>query len=245
MASTPLLVAEGIQLRYRNGALGVVDVSLQVEAGQVVAILGPNGAGKTSTVRAMSGFLPTEGARITKGRVVIDGHDLTQSAPHRYASHGIAFIPERQKIFPNMSVLENMRALGSLPRGHERSVLEREIFDLFPELATRRRDYAGRLSGGQRQMLALARGFMLRPKVLIVDEMSLGLHYSLQPRLFEAVKGLVRTGASVILVDESVGLNLDIADYCYLIGAGCVRAQGSPAAIRKGDAIANVYLDAI
>jgi branched-chain amino acid transport system ATP-binding protein len=244
MTNTPILAAEGLQLRYGNGALGVINVSVRVEVAQLVAILGPNGAGKTSTVRAMSGFLPTENAKVTRGSVYVDGHNVTNSLPHRYAKFGVSFIPERRKIFPNLTVQQNMRALGISLNRDERASAEKKVLDLFPELAPRLKDYAGQLSGGQRQMLALARGFLTRPKVIIVDEMSLGLHHSVQPRLFAAVKAIVESGTSVVLVDESVGLNLEIADYCYLITGGRIRAQGTPEQVSAGTIISDAYVDA-
>ncbi len=241
--SAPLLEVSEIMLSYGKGAVGVSDVSLSVDEGQVVALIGPNGAGKTSTVRAISGFLPIEGAKVSRGRVRFDGHDVTNGLPHTLARRGIAFVPERMKIFPNLSVRENLLSVGHLPGRAERTARERRVADLFPELAERGRELAGRLSGGQRQMLALGRAIMSNPRLLIVDEMSLGLHHSLQPRLFRAVRDLARTGAAVILVDESTGLNLDVADYCYVLGNGMVRAAGEPDQLRKGDLISDVYLE--
>ncbi|ODU04527.1 MAG: hypothetical protein ABS81_09660 [Pseudonocardia sp. SCN 72-86] len=238
-----LLEVSEIQLRYGNGAVGVSDVSLTVDAGQVVALIGPNGAGKTSTVRSISGFLPIEGAKVARGRVTLDGEDVTNSSPHQLSRHGIAFVPERQKIFPNLTIRDNLLAVGHAPGRAERAAREKHVFELFPELADRVREQAGRLSGGQRQMLALARAVMSSPRLLIVDEMTLGLHHSLQPRLFRAVRQMAQSGTAVILVDESTGLNLDVADYCYLIGGGVVRAEGPPQLLRDGDVIANVYVE--
>src|SRR5579859_4971638 len=165
-----LLEVDCLRVRYRNGAIGISDVSLRVEAGQVVAVFGPNGAGKTSTVRGISGFLRTEGARIVHGTVTFDGVDVTNGEPHRQAKRGVAFVPERDKVFPTLTVAENLAALGVAPAPARQQQLMREVFDLFPMLADRRKELAGRLSGGQRQMLALARAILSDPRLLIVDE---------------------------------------------------------------------------
>src|SRR5579871_3051969 len=206
--STPILTAENLRVRYRNGALGITDVSFEVAAGQVAGIFGANGAGKTTSMRAVSGFLRTEGARVISGRVTLGGEDVTNQEPHRQAARGVAFVPERNKVFPNLTVAENLSAVAGLPRGARRNELYDMIYSLFPVIAERRREYAGRLSGGQRQMLALARGVVRDPKVLIVDEMTLGLHHSVQPPLFDAVRRVAESGAAVILVDESTGFAL-------------------------------------
>ncbi len=241
--AAPLIRVEEIELTYGRGARGCVNVSLRVDAGQVVALVGPNGAGKTSTVRSISGFMPIEGAKVTRGRVLLDGADVTNYAPHRQARDGVAFVPERNKVFANLTVMQNLLALGHLPRGTARGDRLARVFEVFPELKGRVDDPAGQLSGGQRQMLALARAMMSAPRLLIVDEMTLGLHHSLQPRLFDAVKVLAAAGIAVILVDESTGLNLEVADYCYVIGHGVVRAEGTPASVQQGNALTSVYLE--
>jgi branched-chain amino acid transport system ATP-binding protein len=222
-----LLQVDGLKLRYRSGALGVHDISFSVFPGQVVALFGPNGAGKSSVVRSVSGFLKTEGAKVTAGRVSFQGRDVTNFEPHRTCRMGISLVPERRKVFTNLTVAENLAALGSqAPRGAERLRRHEEIFDLFPILATRRRELAGRLSGGQQQMLAIGRALVSDPKLLIVDEMTLGLHHSLHAPLFSAVRRVANEGRAVLIVDESTGLALETADHCYLLGGGYVRDSG-------------------
>jgi branched-chain amino acid transport system ATP-binding protein len=238
-----LLEVDGLRVRYRNGAIGISDVSLRVDAGQVVAVFGPNGAGKTSTVRGISGFLRTEGARVVNGTVQFDGVDVTNGEPHRQAKLGVAFVPERDKVFPTLTVAENLAALGVTPPAARQQQLMREVFDLFPMLADRRKELAGRLSGGQRQMLALARAILSDPKLLIVDEMTLGLHHSMQPLLFDAVRAIVATGTSLLLVDESTGFALEVADYCYLLAGGVVVDQGPAERFRGNELLAAGYLD--
>ena len=223
---SPILTAENLRVRYRNGALGILDVSFQVAPGKIVGLFGPNGAGKTTSVRAVAGFLRTEGARIIQGRVTVGGRDVTNQEPHRQARLGVAFVPERNKVFTNLSVAENLAAMSGLPA------------------AERRRDYAGRLSGGQRQMLALARAIIRDPKLLIVDEMTLGLHHSVQPPLFEAVRRVAAGGAAVVIVDESTGFALEAADYCYILAAGRVQDEGPSEKFRGSELIAAGYVEA-
>jgi len=229
MSSASLLAVEQLRVRYRNGAIGIADVSLQVAPGQVVALFGPNGAGKTSTVRGISGFLKTEGARVTGGRVTFDGHNVTNAEPHRQAKLGIAFVPERDKVFPTLTVSENLLALGTLPRPARRKELQDFV--------------SGLLSGGQRQMLALARAIMSDPKLLIVDEMTLGLHHSLLPVLATAIEAIESTGTSILLVDESTGFALETAHYCYLLAAGEVVEEGPPEKFHGSELLAAGYVD--
>jgi branched-chain amino acid transport system ATP-binding protein len=242
--TTPILTADHLRVRYRNGALGIVDVSFEVAPGRVIGLFGPNGAGKTTSMRAVSGFLRTEGARVIAGRVTLGGEDVTNHEPHRQAARRLAFVPERNKVFPSLTVAENLAAVSGLPRGARRAELNDMIHSLFPLLAERRREYAGRLSGGQRQMLALARGIIRDPRILIVDEMTLGLHHSVQPPLFEAVRRVADAGAAVVLVDESTGFALEACDYCYVLSAGRVHEQGPADKFRGSELIAAGYVEA-
>ena len=244
MKETAILTAENLRVRYRNGALGILDVSFQVARGQLVGLFGPNGAGKTTSVRAVAGFLRTEGSRVIQGKVTFEGQDLTNREPHRQAARGLAFVPERNKIFSSLTVAENLAAVSGAPGGSRRAELNDFIRTLFPILAERRRDYAGRLSGGQRQMLALARAIIRDPKLLIVDEMTLGLHHSVQPPLFEAVRKVASQGAAVVLVDESTGFALEASDYCYILAAGRVQAEGPSSKFLGSELIAAGYVEA-
>jgi branched-chain amino acid transport system ATP-binding protein len=241
---SPILITESLRVQYRNGALGILNVSFSVAPGQIVAMFGANGAGKTTTVRAVSGFLKTEGARVIAGRVLFENRDVTNSEPHNQAKAGLAFVPERNKVFADMSVAENLAAVGRSLKGPRRAELHSLIFSLFPVLAERRTQVAGSLSGGQRQMLALARAMSVDPKVLIVDEMTLGLHHSVHPELFHAVREVAARGAAVVLVDENTGLALQAADYCYLLRAGAVHDEGPPAKFHGNELMAAGYVDA-
>ena len=236
------LTAEHLRVRYRNGALGVLDVSFSVPRNTVVALFGPNGAGKTTSVRAVSGFMKTEGNRTVAGRVTLLGTDVTNSEPHETARMGVALVPERRKVFPNMSVVENLLALGHIPRRSQRANALDQVFELFPSLTTRRKELAGRLSGGQQQMLAIGRAILGRPKLLIVDEMTLGLHHSLHAPLFEAIRAIAADGTAVLIVDESTGFALNVAGYCYLIAGGQVRDEGPPERFRGNELLAAGYV---
>jgi branched-chain amino acid transport system ATP-binding protein len=240
-----ILSAQHLRVRYRNGALGVLDVSFDVDEGQIVALFGPNGAGKTTSVRAVSGFLKTEGAKVISGRVELFGENMTNNEPHKMTRAGLAFVPERRKVFPNMSVMENLSALGKRPPRARRTEVYDRVFELFPVLRERRKQQAGRLSGGQRQMLAIARAIVSEPKLLIIDEMTLGLHHSMHAPLFEAVSQVAATGTAVVMVDESTGFALKAADHCYLINGGRIRDQGPAERFRGNELLAAGYVEAL
>jgi branched-chain amino acid transport system ATP-binding protein len=238
-----ILSAENLRVRYRNGALGILDVSFKVDEGQIVALFGPNGAGKTTSVRAVSGFLKTEGARVIGGRLELFGAKMTNKEPHEISRAGVAFVPERRKVFPNMSVMENLTALGTRPPRDRRDEVYERVFALFPVLRERRKQLAGRLSGGQRQMLAIGRALVGDPKLLIIDEMTLGLHHSMHARLFDVVAQVAATGTAILIVDESTGFALKAASYCYLLNGGQVRDEGDVEKFRGNELLAAGYVE--
>lgn len=238
------LIVKQVKVRYQNGAIGIHDISLEARPHQVVALFGPNGAGKTTSVRAISGFLKSEGARVVAGTVTFGGRNITNAEPHQACRMGISVVPERQKIFRNLTVTENLAALGNAAKGKRKDELRDEVFSLFPMLAGRHRELAGRLSGGQQQMLAIGRALLSDPKVLIIDEMTLGIHQSLHESLFDAVRRIAEAGKSVLIVDESTGAALEVADYCYLIGSGTVRAEGTPEKFRGHELVIAGYVGA-
>jgi len=227
------LELRSLRVRYPNGALGILDVSLVVEQGAIVALFGPNGAGKSTTTRAIGGFLQSEGAKIVEGDVLLGGRRITGLEPHRIAALGVAVVPERNKVFANLSVAENLAALGNRMRRSDRRVLHERVVELFPILHKRRNQAAGRLSGGERQMLAIGRALLLDPRLLVIDEMTLGLHHSLQPSLYAAVERIAQEGTSVLVVDESNAFALEIADHCYRIEDGTITAQGPASSFRS------------
>ena len=205
---------------YRSGACAVDGVDLTVHAGEVVAILGRNGAGKTSTLRGISGFLLTERARVT-GSVRFGGRDIRGMSPMATARLGLILVPEREKIFPNLSVAEHFQVIST-----QKSEVD-QAFAIFPQLERRAQSKAGLLSGGERQMLALGVAFCMHPKVLLVDEMSLGLAPAAIARLTGALKEYQkRTGVAVLLVEQNVSAAMDLADRLYILEAGHVEREG-------------------
>ncbi len=213
-------------------------VSFAVEEGQVAAIFGPNGAGKTTTLKAVSGVLRQ------RGRVTFAGKSIAGASPERVARMGIAHVPEGRGTFAELTVEDNLRIGGYRRRDGEgmRQDMER-CFEYFPQLAERRRQRAGNLSGGEQQMLAVARGLMLRPRLLMLDEPSLGL----APVLTKEVFGILGTiageeGMTVLLVEQNARLALGLADYAYVLEAGCIVLSGEAKQMKEEQAVQQTYL---
>jgi branched-chain amino acid transport system ATP-binding protein len=213
------------------------DVSFAVEEGRIETILGPNGAGKTTTLRALSGMVRR------RGRMVFDGHDLTRAAPDRVARLGIAHVPEGRGTFTEFTVEENLR-VGAYPR-RDREVgadIERWL-ERFPALAERRRQRAGSLSGGEQQMLAVARALMLRPRLILLDEPSLGLAPLVTRELFSILEGIARDeGVTLLVVEQNANLVLRFADHAHVLEAGRVVLSDTAAEIGADDGIRRSYL---
>jgi branched-chain amino acid transport system ATP-binding protein len=218
-----LITASNIAVRYPNGALGIEDVSLNIEAGQIVALIGVNGAGKTTTCRALSGFLKTEGTKVVRGKIVFDGTNVTGWEPHRLVRAGIAAVPERNKIFRNLTVREHFTSAGMHRGRREREEALEFGLQLFPMIRDRFKQPAGTLSGGQQQMVAIMRALVSRPRLLIVDEMTLGLHPSMQQPLFDALTVIAQQGTGCLVIDESMAHTVATAQYCYLLDGGRIR----------------------
>ena len=238
---TPLLALENVEVVYHRVATAIQSVSLQVPERGLVALLGTNGAGKTTTLRAISGFLGADDAAIVAGRVVFLGETLNGRRPHEVARRGVVLVPERDKVFETLTVQENLRALvpGS---GREGVDLER-VLHYFPVLADRRRQVAGYLSGGERQMLSLAAALLCRPRVLLVDELSFGL----APLIVENLMTLVRRlrdelGIAVLLVEQNAGAALDIADHGYVMEHGRIVYDGPRERLLAHEDVREFYL---
>jgi branched-chain amino acid transport system ATP-binding protein len=222
-----------ISAGYDGGRI-LHQVSLKVEAGTVVALLGANGAGKTTTLRVASGLL-----RPTSGRITYDGRDLTGARVMAFARSGICHVPEGRAIFPRLTVAENLMVFG---RGVPRSAwLDRSI-EMFPRLGDLRHRVAGTLSGGEQQMVALSRAYIMQTKVALLDEVSMGLAPIIVQEIFNAIPRLLERGMSLLIVEQYVAKALDIADYVYLLGKGRVVFEGSPAMLRSGGDMAARYL---
>jgi branched-chain amino acid transport system ATP-binding protein len=236
-----MLSGVDLAVQYPNGAIGIDGVTVEVVPGKISALFGPNGAGKTTTIRALTGFLRTERTRVIRGQVSVSGRPLTNAEPSDFSRAGIALVPERRKVFADMTVGENLRALR-LPSGHARQPAYEKVIGLFPRLASKLSVMAGSLSGGEQQMVAIGRALMRSPDYLLVDEMTLGLHVSLMEPLFGAMRQIAQEGSGILLVDESIALTLEVCDYCYLIRGGVLVDQGPPDKYRGNELLAAGYV---
>jgi branched-chain amino acid transport system ATP-binding protein len=212
-------------------------VSLQVGAGEIVAVLGSNGAGKTTLNMAISGLVKPRG-----GRVVFEGRDITARAPAEIMGAGLIQVPEGRKIFPSLSVRENLE-LGSYRRAKPNRArnLER-VFDTFPRLRERTGQAAGTLSGGEQQMLAIGRGLMAEPRLLILDEPSLGLSPLLVEEMFALIRKLHAEGLAIMLVEQNVAQSLEIAERAYVLENGSFVLSGPAAQVREDPELKRAYL---
>ena len=218
--SEPMLAVEDLDVSY-GASQALFGVSLEVEAGSLVAVLGANGAGKSTLARTVSGLVPSIG-----GSVRFDGIDITKRAAYKLSAEGLTHIPEGRGIFPGLSVLENLRmAVGQLTRGERSAAIDRAI-ELFPVLGERRRQGAGTLSGGEQQMLALARALAVTPKLIIADEMSLGLAPMVAEEVFRGLDEARKSGITVVLIEQFVHRALALADSCVILTRGRVGWSG-------------------
>lgn len=234
----PILQVRGLETGY--GEVQVLwGISLTVEAGSIVVLLGPNGAGKTTTLRAISGLLPA-----WKGQIVFEGRNITCWPPHARVEAGISHVPEGRGIFPDMTVEENLRVAAYPKRARRRLEDRLEIvYTMFPVLRARRKQLAGTLSGGEQQMLAIARAIIQNPKLLLLDEPSLGLAPKLAEQVIEFVYKLNREhGITILLVEQNVPLALRIADYVYVLENGRIVAEGEPDQIKRNRKIVEAYV---
>jgi branched-chain amino acid transport system ATP-binding protein len=239
-----ILKLEKLEVVYHRVITAVQGVSFEVEKGAIVAILGSNGAGKTTTLRAISGFLGIDDARVTEGAILFRGEHIEHLAPHRIARRGIALVPERSKVFENLTVAENLQAVVSRP-GAERKRLEAAIFEFFPALARLRAREAGYLSGGERQMLAIGSALMCAPDLLLVDELSLGLAPLVVVEMMARLRAVRdQLGTTVLVVEQNAHVALDLADYGYVMENGRIVLDGTPERLREHQDIREFYLGA-
>jgi branched-chain amino acid transport system ATP-binding protein len=234
-----MLRLDGIDVFYgRRQAL--FGVSLAVEQGEFVTLLGANGAGKTTTLRTISGLL-----RPGRGRIEFQGRDIAGLSPSAIVEMGISHCPEGRKVWPHMSVEENLLMGGYVHRRRRPPGRElQRIFDLYPILAERRRQLAGTLSGGEQQMLAIGRALMSKPKVLILDEPSLGLAPIVVERTAELIRDIHRSGTTILLVEQNAALALQLSDRAYVIETGRIALDGRSADLLASGYVKNAYLGA-
>ena len=221
------------------GEAGVLHaVSLDVARGSITALVGSNGAGKTTLMRTVAGLLP-----VKAGGIVFDGSDLTRAAPHDRVERGLSLVPEGRLIFPGFSVEENLRAGAIAPHARPRLAARlEEMYALFPILKQRRRQPGGTLSGGEQQMLAIARGLMSCPRLLLLDEPSLGLAPAVAQSLFETIVRIRGTGVTVFVVEQDIRSTLEIADTAYVLENGRIVMLGTAADLLEDPQVRQAYL---
>ena len=232
-----MLELTGIGANY-GGAVALRDVSLTVGAGELVCVVGPNGSGKTTLINVIAGLHPA-----ASGRLQLDGRELTRLAPHRFCAQGIAIVPEGRRLFTAMSVRENLD-LGSylrVPKRERKASIER-MCSLFPALREKLDAPAGALSGGQQQMVAIARALMAKPRLLLLDEPSLGLSPRIVQDMFAMIARIHAEGVAMLLVEQNVALALGVADRAYVLEEGAIVACDTPQALREQPHIRRAYL---
>jgi branched-chain amino acid transport system ATP-binding protein len=241
--SEALLQVEKVEVVYKRVVTAVQGVTLSVKPRQIVAILGTNGAGKTTTLRAISGFLGLDDARVTEGAVTFQGRRIENAAPHDVAARGIALVPERDKVFPNLTVAENLVVPVSRASAVERRRQDEQIYQLFPRLAELRQRIGGLLSGGERQTLAIACALTCRPKLLLVDELSLGLAPVIVRDLTQRLLAVRdELGIAVLLVEQSAAAALAIADHAYVMENGRIVLDGDREKLASHQDVQEFYL---
>jgi len=235
----PLLALEHMTAGY-GPIVAVRDVSLEVHRGEIVALLGANGAGKSTTLMTITGLV-----RASSGSVVFDGEEVQQLRPEEIVRRGIAMAPEGRRIFSHLTVTENLRLGAAVRRDKDKIIADMEAqFSLFPVLRQRQKQLAGTLSGGEQQMLALARALMSSPKMMLLDEPSLGLAPRVVAQIFELLERLPSEGVTVLLVEQNVKLALSVASRGYVLASGEVQVAGSSDELRTAVDLEEVYLGA-
>jgi branched-chain amino acid transport system ATP-binding protein len=233
------MILEIKDLRVAYGQIQAIhDVSLKVDQGETVALIGCNGAGKTTILRTISGLI-----RPTSGQILFDGVDITRIKPHRIVQMGISHVPERRGIFANLTVFENLM-MGAYTRKVKSSDYD-EMYDIFPRLAERRKQIAGTLSGGEQQMLAISRGLLSRPKLMLLDEPSLGLAPQITRSIFETITRINKSGTTVLLVEQNAQAALRISQRGYVLEVGEIIFSDESPSLLKNDSVRKAYLGEI
>jgi branched-chain amino acid transport system ATP-binding protein len=235
----PLLELRQVQCQYGN-VQALHGISLHVDEGEIVTLLGANGAGKSTTLRAISGLVPATG-----GEVLLDGKPITKVAPEAISRLRIAHVPEGRRVFPGLTVRENIMIgtsnRGQLPRQQMNAEIE-EMYDIFPDLKRLSKALGWSLSGGQQQMLALARGLMSKPRLLLLDEPSLGLAPIIVQQLFAVIKRIRTLGMTILLVEQNAHMALSVADRGYALETGRLIVEGSPKELLNNEEVRAAYL---
>jgi branched-chain amino acid transport system ATP-binding protein len=220
-----------------GGFQALSGISVEIEAGETVAVIGPNGAGKTTLMRVISGLI-----RPTSGAIALEGTDLVRTPAHRILELGIAHVPENRRLFPSMTVEDNLR-MGAYIRPARARFAERlaYVYELFPRLLERRRQLAGTMSGGEQQMCAIGRALMSEPRLLLLDEPSAGLAPVVVQQVFALVQRIRASGLTVLIVEQNVRQVLRVVDRAYLLEAGTIRSSGSADELLRSEAVSAAY----
>lgn len=233
----PLLHIDNLHVRY--GAIEALHgISLSVEPGEIVALLGCNGAGKSTTLRAISGLIPA-----SEGQVMFEGRPISGLRSHEIVRLGIAQAPEGRGIFPNFTVEENLR-IGAFTRSNKSEIHQdhEQVLALFPRLRERLQQNAGTLSGGEQQMLAIGRAMLARPKLLLLDEPSLGLAPQLVRVIFQIIREINAKGTTILLVEQNANMALEVAHRAYVLEVGQIKMEGNAKALAASDEVRKAYL---
>ena len=232
-----MLTIKGLNVFY--GAIHAIrDISIEVGEGEIVTLIGANGAGKTSTLRAISGLIP-----IKSGEITFDNKSLKNVPAHKLVAMGLSHVPEGRRVFANLTVLENLE-LGAFTR-KDKAGIKRDmelVFDKFPRLKERIKQHAGTLSGGEQQMLAFGRALMIKPKILLMDEPSMGLAPIIVKEIFSIIKEINKSGTTVLLVEQNAHMALSIANRAYVLETGTIALSGKASDLLNNDSVRSAYL---
>lgn len=235
------LSVSNLEVVYHKRVIAVRGISLEVADGKIVTLFGLNGAGKTTTLRAIAGLLPGDNAEVTDGEIEYHGKSLVGLEPHVVVRQGIVLVPEREKVFETLTVRENL--LVPMAREQAGAACVEEVLAMFPVLRERGRQLAGSLSGGERQMLALARALLCRPRILLVDELTLGLAPKIALSLLRCLRDMREgLGVGMLLVEQNVAAALEIADYGYVMEHGRLVFHGTPERLSAQEDVRESYL---
>ena len=233
--SEPILKIEDLQVNY-GGIEAVKGISFEVQEGQIVTLIGSNGAGKSSTLRTISGLVKPSG-----GKIMFAGEDITGKDPTQIVTQGVTLVPEGRRIFPDMTVLENLKIGAYLHKDDLSEDLE-WVYSLFPRLKERSWQAGGTLSGGEQQMLAVGRALMSRPKLLMMDEPSLGLAPLVVQGIFDIIRTINQQGVTVLLIEQNANMALKLADRAYVLETGLITKTGTGAELLADESIKEAYL---
>lgn len=229
------LLVKDVKAGYGHTQI-IQGVSLKVTSGQLVAIVGPNGAGKSTLLKAIFGLL-----RVSAGNILLNGENITNAAPEALVKRGLAYVPQRENVFPTLSVLENLE-MGAYTQKQQYRARLQEIFSLFPDLYESKQRPAGHLSGGQRNMLAMARALMINPSLLLLDEPTAGLAPRVTLAVWERIEAIRDAKVAVLVVEQNTKMALERADYGYVLVAGQNRSEGLGPELLASQEIINLYL---